>query len=55
MVTKERDSLKNELYKLKQLMDKRDKEIEDLIVGGHVSNRDRVRVISGSKTDTLLV
>lgn len=55
MIREERDSLRNELHKLKQLLEKKDKEIEDLITGGHVSSRDRTKVTSGNKADTLLV
>lgn len=51
----ERDSLKGELQKFKQLLEKKDKEVEDLIIGGHVSHQDKTRIISGNKTDTLLV
>lgn len=51
----ERDWMKGEIIKLKQVLEKKDKEIEDLILGGHVSSRDRARISTGNKTDVLLV
>ena len=51
----ERDDLKSEVMKLKLLIERREKEIEDLLMGGHVSQKDRGRLSAASKQDTLLV
>lgn len=51
----QRDTFRGEMIKYKQILVKKDKEIEDLIMGGHVSSRDRARINSGNKADILLV
>lgn len=51
----QRDTFRGEMIKYKQTLVKKDKEIEDLIMGGHVSSRDRARINSGNKADILLV
>ena len=51
----ERDDLKSEVMTLKSVIERREKEIEDLLMGGHVSQKDRGRLSAASKQDTLLV
>ena len=51
----QRDIFRGEMMKYKQILVKKDKEIEDLIMSGHVSTRDRARINTGNKADVLLV
>jgi hypothetical protein len=55
VIKRERDAALIECSKLKSLLDKKEKDIEDLFIGGHVSNVDKNKVVSGTKNDTLLV
>ena len=51
----QRDIFRGEMMKYKQILVKKDKEIEDLIMSGHVSTRDTARINTGNKSDVLLV
>ena len=52
----DKEELTYEIARLKKLVDKKEKEVEDLLVGGYVGQKDRSRVAGAStKQDTLLV
>ena len=52
----ERDGLKHEVMRLKSTVEKKEKEVEDLLVGGYVGQKDRIRMAGAStKQDSLLV
>ena len=54
-IEEQRNIFRGEMMKYKQILVKKDKEIEDLIMSGHVSTRDRARINTGNKADVLLV
>ncbi len=52
----EKDELRYEVTRLRKLVDKKEKEVEDLLIGGYVGNKDRSRLTGAStKQDNLLV
>ena len=52
----DKDELRYEVTRLRKLVDKKEKEVEDLLTGGYVGQKDRSRLTGAStKQDNLLV
>lgn len=52
----EKDELTFEIARLKKVVEKKEREVEDLLIGGYVGQKDRSRIAGTStKQDTLLV